>query len=589
MKKELDSYWHCLKKGIKSSGVAGAKYAAVRVLQIILPISQLYVLANTIEETRESQFESCDSKLLIYAILLAVIIGLQWVSASFMYSYKKDVDVNLDEAIGAEVLRKMGRMQLSLLEDKKTADLSFRVCEDVGKAFSGIMFSILDIIYIFARIASLFFAVLSTIKLAAILFVSLIVPLFFFTRKLSKQKYQSNKRITEYARKNNYYRDILCEKEFASERHQYNYADSIIAMWNASHEKWLQLRKKHDIRWYCQVQLGSIVTQVVCILVFSFILKESQSGLISNGLFIAFITSAVDLVTMMAWSFNYAIDGIITSSEFANEYITFMRLPEEAIETNGKNRIGNNNIKKVTIDAVSFSYKKDEQPVLRDISMILEAGKVYAIVGSNGAGKTTLIKLLLGFYQDYLGKIIIDGVELEKLDMEEYRSHLAVSLQSFGKYNMSIRDNLSFGRDILDQDMLKAIQLVGLNYLSSNNDILDLLIGNNCECGHELSGGEWQRICIARTLCHPGNIRIFDEPTASLDPVAEAGLYKSIINTSPQNITILITHRLGSIIHADHIFFLKNGHIIEQGTHAELIKNRGAYYEMFNMQKQWYI
>jgi ATP-binding cassette subfamily B protein len=246
--------------------------------------------------------------------------------------------------------------------------------------------------------------------------------------------------------------------------------------------------------------------------------------------------------------------------------------------------------------------------ILKNLSLTLLAHRHYAFVGVNGAGKTTITKLLTGLYDNYTGDILIDGKNLRDFSQAELKSLFSIVYQDFAKYQIPMTDSIGIGNvqailtnntqinvndkdgfAISEENVAVAVENLGLGEaVSKLPDGLNTPLGRIKEKGVDLSGGEWQRVAIARTLVSRAPVHILDEPTAALDPVAESDVYELFGKISKGKSTIFITHRLGAARLADEIFVIADGHVIEQGTHEELMKKSGVYAEMFEAQRGWY-
>lgn len=260
---------------------------------------------------------------------------------------------------------------------------------------------------------------------------------------------------------------------------------------------------------------------------------------------------------------------------------------------------------------VTFRYPGTEVDILKDFSMELREGVHYAIVGENGAGKSTLIKLLTGLYRDYGGEILYNGMEMRSFPQEQWFRIFSCVFQDFARYYLSVRENICLGagemefqaeeghnRDAgtqrtADGDresrMYKVTQQIGLqDAVSSLKYGYETRLGKLDEDSADLSGGQWQRVAMARALMNDAPILLLDEPTAALDPVSESALYEKFGDISRGRTTIFISHRLGSTKLSDHIFVLKDGCVREQGSHEELMAAGGIYASMYETQQSWY-
>jgi ATP-binding cassette subfamily B protein len=231
---------------------------------------------------------------------------------------------------------------------------------------------------------------------------------------------------------------------------------------------------------------------------------------------------------------------------------------------------------------VRFAYKSSASPVLDGFDLTIPAGRSMAIVGPNGAGKTTLMKLLSRFYDPQEGSILVDGVDLRELNLQSWRKRVAAVFQDFVRYELPLRDNVAPG-GASDDEVRAALERSGAADLAE----LGTILSRAYEGGTELSGGQWQRIALARTLCavHLGaGVVILDEPTAQLDVRGETEIFDNILEATHGRTTILISHRFSTVRHADQICVLEGGRVVELGSHQELMEFGGRYRTMFDLQ-----
>lgn len=239
---------------------------------------------------------------------------------------------------------------------------------------------------------------------------------------------------------------------------------------------------------------------------------------------------------------------------------------------------------RISFRNVSFSYLK-EQKVLQGIDLNLKAGETVAIVGENGAGKSTLVKLLCRFYDPTDGSIAIDDMDLKELDLSWWRSNLSCVMQDFAKYPLTVRENIGIGdwHQLNDSVRIKEAAFKGGIHTIKLPNGHDTFLGKSFG-GTSLSGGEWQKIALARAFMRRSKLLILDEPTSSLDARSEREVFHSFSELARDQTAILITHRLGSISMADRILVMKQGAIIEEGTHDTLLRQGGEYATLYEMQ-----
>lgn len=241
---------------------------------------------------------------------------------------------------------------------------------------------------------------------------------------------------------------------------------------------------------------------------------------------------------------------------------------------------------------VSFRYPGTEKLILDQISFKIEPGGHYSFVGANGAGKTTITKLMTGLYDNYSGEILLNGRSLREYSQGDLKAFFHVVYQDFARYYISLGQNIELGnpRKLANGVSVEsaAAELDLVDVIARLPQGLDTPLGKIKEGGQDLSGGEWQRVAMARAVYNLAPFRILDEPTAALDPLSESRLYEHFEQISQDKTTIFISHRLGSTKLADQIFVIDQGRLAEQGSHDELMSLNGIYADMYQSQRGWY-
>jgi ATP-binding cassette, subfamily B, bacterial len=241
---------------------------------------------------------------------------------------------------------------------------------------------------------------------------------------------------------------------------------------------------------------------------------------------------------------------------------------------------------------VTFSYPGSDRPILRNLNLFLKPDERIALIGENGEGKTTIVKLLTRLYDPTAGQILLDGIDLREYDLDDYASNIAVIFQDFMRYDMTAWENIAVGqigaRENLDQVELAAKKSLAEGVIKKLPNGYDQMLGRRFETGVDLSGGEWQKVALARAYLRDAQILVLDEPTAALDARSEHEVFERFAELTKGKMALLISHRFSTVKMADRIIVLEKGVIAEQGRHDQLMAHGGRYAEMFELQASSY-
>jgi ATP-binding cassette subfamily B protein len=246
----------------------------------------------------------------------------------------------------------------------------------------------------------------------------------------------------------------------------------------------------------------------------------------------------------------------------------------------------------IRFDHVSFAYPGAAENALTDLSFTVDAGETIAIVGRNGAGKTTLFKLICRLYDPTAGRILIDGIDIRDVDPAELRAHIGGMFQDYVTYQATAAENIGLGHldAIADREaILKASRQAGADALIGGlPQGYETALGKWFDAGVNLSGGEWQKVALARAFMRDARILLLDEPTSALDAQAEYELFERIHSLTRGRTAVYISHRFSTVRRADRIVFLEHGRLVEQGTHEQLMRLNGRYARLFRLQASAY-
>jgi ATP-binding cassette subfamily B protein len=277
---------------------------------------------------------------------------------------------------------------------------------------------------------------------------------------------------------------------------------------------------------------------------------------------------------------------------FLEDYFSFLSIGPLVPVPPHPSSIPPGKIDSIDFDGVGFSYPGGFGAAVEGLNLHIRSGELLALVGENGAGKSTLVKLLLRFYDPQIGCISVGGIDIKEMDPEQLRSRIGVLFQDYATYELSVRENIVMGwpyKEAREEQVIKALRDSHSEWLVKKlPNGLDSKVGRLFEGGHDLSGGEWQRLALARIMYRNADIWILDEPTSSLDPEAEASIFAELKENLKGRIGIVISHRCSTVRSADRIAVIADGHVTELGSHEELLEAGGRYAELFELQAAGY-
>lgn len=447
--------------------------------------------------------------------------------------------------------------------------------------FNDLMYSILRIIVfsaaisLFSPLVFLYILLLSAVMCAVNLYAV-------------KKRVALNDRYVNAERNKNYYDDVFVDRGAAKEIRLYRLKEKLTALWREKYrevesEKCI-LEKKLKVWNFIPGILQSIFTDLL-LLYFSY---EVFTGKLQVDEFV-FLERSVWFLSWGIMSIISVVSGsMFEKLKYVDKYDSYLN--QKAPET-GRKAPGS--FQGLEMREVSYRYAGQEAYALDHVSLKVKPGEVISILGENGSGKTTLSRVICGLLEDYEGDIYCCGGKLEELDREEYARKYGIGFQEFAKYSLTLRENVGVGsiEDMEDeekiQDAVKKGHLETL--LSELPEGLDTVLGKAYdEKGRELSGGQWQRVILSRAYMGNPEVLILDEPTASVDPIEEIQLLGRFREIIAGRTAILISHRIGFARLSDRICIMEKGHIVEEGTHQELLDKKGRYHRMFQEQRKLY-
>ena len=572
---------------LRTSPFYSVIFAAKYIADALIPVFAVFITANFINSAMAVYNKQADiSSVYIPVALLTAIMIYNTAIGTIMNFIECRRNIYFRKKLIPEILEKQAKLEYRHIENPGTADLIERVCPKFSDNVWGMYSQILNAANLVIYIMGILITLATQVWwIAAGMFISFI-PILFIAAKAGQRGYDVDRAEAELGRRMKYLSNVMKSREAIEERSLYGYTGNLNVKYG---EKFDFLRKfklkvesKNFIRW----KMGGLVASIYSVIIMFAMLIPVSDGDMDLGMFIGLMNGVFGLITSnsVSWGIYGTIQDLVKRREYQKDLTQFMFLEEHAGATDlpGKNMA----FKTIEFQNVSFKYPGTDKLILDNISFTIENGRHYSFVGVNGAGKTTIIKLLTGLYTNYEGEIFVDGRSLFDFTHSEIKGLSSVVYQDFAKYYISLYDNIAISGD----DVENAIELVGLSgAVEKLKDGVDTPLGKIQEGGADLSGGEWQRVAMARSVVNCAPLKILDEPTAALDPVSESMVYNNFERISKGQTTIFISHRLGSTKLADIIFVLSDGKIIERGSHSELMAlENGVYAEMFDSQAEWY-
>ena len=401
-----------------------------------------------------------------------------------------------------------------------------------------------------------------------------------FNLSISKREFQTEERNAKKSRSIWYYEFLLSKDQSFKEVKIFNLAKYIINKHNEL-KKSIIKENLYNAKVHLIISLVFDLVEQICMAVLMILIIFSVIG---GKLLVGSAVALLRVIGMVFDGFNSImtiIYSINQNSLYMTKLVDFINRPKVGEDYERTNTL--NEINTIELKNLNFAYPGNSKRILKNINLKINKGETIALFGKNGSGKSTLIKLLMGYYLVDKNMIKINGIPLNEIKIESLHKLTGILFQDYCKYELTLKDNVGFGNinEIENEsNIVEALEKAGVDFLSDLNQQLGKWFAD----GTQLSGGQWQRVAIARCFFKRAQLYILDEPNAALDKMGEKKIMNTFFELTKDNIGIFISHKIAHAMLADKIIYLENGEIIAEGTHSELLERCPSYREIYELE-----
>ncbi|MEO1692997.1 MAG: ABC transporter ATP-binding protein [Cyanobacteria bacterium J06631_6] len=568
---------------------------AILVLQGILPLASLYLTKLIVDVLAASL--SVDDKAAVFEqiILFLILFGIITLVISITSSLGEMVNAAQSQRVldhvESTLYQKAIDIDIEYYENPHYHDILQRAQREAPYRPNLILQHVTNVVQNLISLVAMAGLLLSLNWIVAGILFSASIPAMVVRFKYAGMMYRWQRRKTEVQRKASYFGWVLSTDSIAKEIRLFDVGKVFIAKFlglkQELYRQQLQIIKKRSLA-NLAVQL---ISGILLLVAYGFIINQTVLGTFKLGDLVLYhqaFKRGQDSLSQLIVNLSQLYEDNL----FLANLNEFLALEPKLIEPVRPHPVPQPLRQGIVFDNVSFSYPNTSRTALKNINLTIRPGETIALVGENGSGKTTLVKLLCRLYDISSGKITIDGIDFRDINSRELQRHVSVIFQDFARYNLSAQENIWLGNAALDPE---DSRIQAAAHRSGADEVIQSLdrgyqhiLGKQFGGGDELSGGQWQKIALARAFLRDSQIIVLDEPTSAMDPKAEERVFRKFRELIANQAAVLVTHRLSTVTMADRIYVMANGSIVESGNHQQLMSLNGIYAELFEIQARNY-
>jgi len=587
--------WQTLRLVYRASKFYTIGLAVARIVQGVIPVGYLYVGKLIIDALVSAIKNGTGTSALPHILTLVAIEASFFVVEELLTRLGRYFEVileyYLDLYLSTIVSEKSATLDLSFFDNPKFYDKLQKIDQDVNWRPYRLTYLTFEIINEITTIVSL----LAIIAKFNLLFVAVLIvassPILWFRTKISSELYYVRNWQTPRRKAYIYFTDIMRRKDEAKEIKLFELSSYFVKKIKKLAKDFL----KESENIYKKENIGQMVLDLVSLATYYgtylFVIVQALLQKITIGDLTLYAQSFSRARGALA-SFIYNFSVIFEHALFLDHLFDYLALEPKITSPKLARRLRNDKVPPIRLEKVYFKYPREKNYVLKDINLSIKPGEKIAFVGENGAGKTTLVKIITRLYSAQRGRIFVDNIPIEKINLQMLHKQFGVIFQDYSRYYATAAENISFGNvgEIKNfKKIKKAADIAGASeFVEKLPRKYNTTLGQLFYGGHDISTGQWQKIALARSLFKNANIMILDEPTASMDPKAEFEFFEKFLDLARDKTVILISHRFSTVRLADRIYVIEEGKITEEGSHQELLEKRGAYAQLFKLQAKSY-